>query len=134
MTRATAIAAAALAALAIGACGDSPEDDARESGEDIGEAVHQLFTAENAESAGEAIDTIRAEVEDMEEDTRERVSEQVETQRGELEKAGEAIASGDTTALKETAQQMRAQADAFRSTNDSVTNEFWRGFQDGYDD
>lgn len=134
MRRATTSIAIVLAALAVGACGDSPEDDARESGEDIGEQVQKLFTAESAEDAGEAIDSIRAEIESMEERTRERVGEQVETQRGSLEKAGEAIGSGDPDALKQAAQDMRGQSQSFRTTNDSVVNEFWRGFQDGYDD
>lgn len=134
MRRAASIAAAVLAALAVAACGDSPEDDAYDDGEQIGESVRALYNAENAEDAGEAIDDLRRVTEEMDDDTRERVQEQVETQRGSLDKAAEAIGSGDPTALKEVAQQMRSQADAFSSTNNSISNAFWRGFEDGYDD
>ena len=37
------------------------------------------------------------------------------------------------TALQGAAQDLRAQAEAFRSSNSSIANEFWRGFEDGYD-
>ena len=134
MRRALTLATAAVAALAIGACGDSPEDNARESGEEIGKAVHKLFNAESAEDKGEAIDDIRAETEAMKEDTSEAVQEQVDTQRTTLEKAGEAVDAGDTEALKAAIQQVRAQADAFRGGDSSIANEFWRGFEEGYDD
>jgi hypothetical protein len=132
--RRTAVVAALLAAFAIGACGDSPEDNARESGEDIGKAVHQMFTAESAEDAGEAIDTIRAEIEDMKEDTSDAVQEQIDTQRGSLEKAVEALQAGDTEEAKASIQDVRAQADSFRGGDSSIANEFWRGFEEGYDD
>jgi hypothetical protein len=124
--RATTLAAAVLAALAIGACGDSPEDEAREDGEQLGKALRDFSDAESAEERGAAIDDFRAAVESVEEDTAERVRTQVETQRATLEGAGEDVQGA--------IQELRAQADAFRSGNDSIANEFWRGFEEGYDD
>lgn len=134
MRRAVATTAAVIAALAIAGCGESPEDEARDQGEQVGEAVRGVYDADSAEAAGEAIDDLRAAAQDIGEDTRERVRAQVETQTGSLDAAVEAVAAGQTAVLQETAQQIRSQADAFRSGNDSISNEFWRGFEDGYDD
>jgi hypothetical protein len=51
-----------------------------------------------------------------------------------VEEAGQA---GDfeaaRAALRDGAQELRAQADSFRSGNNSIANEFWRGFEEGYD-
>ena len=62
------------------------------------------------------------------------MSEQIDTQRETLTSAVDDLQSGEEGALKSAVQQMRAQADAFRSGTDSVANEFWRGVEDGYDD
>ena len=134
MSRAVVTIAALAAALALTGCGESPEDEARDQGEQVGESVRALYDAKSAEDAGEAIDDLRGAVEDISEDTRERVRAQVDTQSGSLDVAVEALGAGDTEALQQTAQQIRSQADSFRSGNDSIANEFWHGFEDGYDD
>ena len=133
MRRAAATAAALLAALTLAACGDSPEDEARDDGEQIGQSVRALFDAQSATDAGKAIDDLRANVADLDDDVREHVKAQVETQRGSIESAARALASGDTAALQQAAQEIRAQADTFRSGTDSIANEFWRGVEDGFD-
>ena len=80
------------------------------------------------------LQNLQSDVQDISEQTRDKVSEQVETQRATLASAVEALGEGDESALDSAVQQIRAQADAFRSGTDSVANEFWRGFEQGYDD
>jgi Sec-independent protein translocase protein TatA len=144
-SRITALFAVPLAALALGACGSSPEDEARDSGEDIGKAIAQFQTADSAEAAGKAIDDFRAAVADMKEETREQVREQAETQASSLQDAVDAFQTAQTATdagdvegaqddLKQAGQDIRAQAQAFQSTNDSVAVAFWEGVEEGYDD
>ena len=50
-----------------------------------------------------------------------------------------ALAAPDTAGearsnVEDEVQSMRAQAGSFASTRDSVTNAFWDGVRDGYDD
>ena len=134
MRRATASAAALLAAVAFAACGSSPEDDARNEGEQIGADVRDLFGVSSVEEAQTVLQNLQSDVQDISEQTGDKVSEQVETQRATLASAIEDLGQGDEDALNSAVQQMRAQADAFRSGTDSVANEFWRGFEEGYDD
>lgn len=131
MRRAAAVAAAL--ALAAGACGDSPEDDAYDDGKRMGESVRALFDAPDLDDAQSAINGIRASVDEAGDETKEHVSDQIETQRGSIEKAAQAASSGDLQDLKAEVQDVVAQADSFRSGSNSITNAFWRGFEDGYD-
>jgi hypothetical protein len=133
MRRATAIAVLLLAALALAACGDSPEDEARDDGKQIGEAVRNLFDSSSREEAEAAVDELRAAVDEVAGETRERVQDQVDTQRATLQKAADEFRAGDVEGLKAAVQQIRAQADSFRSGDDSIANEFWRGFEEGYE-
>ena len=133
MRRTTAVTAAVIAALALGACGESPEDEAREDGEQMGEAMRALFDAGSIEDAQAAVGDLKKAVEELSEDTRPAVAEQVESQRDTLSDAGDALRARDTTELKAAVQELRAQGDAFRNGSDSVANEFWRGFEEGYD-
>jgi len=132
--RATAFAATLLAAVSFAACGSSPEDDARNEGEQIGADLRDLGTVTSADEARTVLENLRSDVQDLSEETRDAVSEQIDTQRETLTSAVDDLQSGEEGALKSAVQQMRAQADAFRSGTDSVANEFWRGVEDGYDD
>ena len=144
-SRISALLAAGMAAVALGACGQAPEDEARESGKDIGQAIAEFQLADSAEAAGAAIDEFRAAVTNLDEETRERVSDQVETQAGSLDDAIEAVQAAQTSAdadalqsaqddLKQAGQSLRSEAQAFQSTNNSVAVAFWEGVQEGYDD
>lgn len=133
MRRATAIAVLLLAALALAACGDSPEDEARDDGKRIGEAVRNLFDSSSRAEAEAALDELRAAVDEVAGETRERVQDQVDTQRATLQQAADEFRAGDVEGLKAAVQQIRAQADSFRSGDDSIANEFWRGFEEGYE-
>jgi hypothetical protein len=141
------VAAAVLAAsAALAACGESPEDEARDDGKAVGEATRALYDATTPEEAQAAVGDLRAAISGLSEDARERVRKQVETQGDTLNKAVEAYRAGRTAAaqggdvegarndLRSAVQQISAPAGSFRSTNDSIVNEFWRGFEEGYDD
>ena len=133
MRRAQCIAAVALAALAVGACGKSPEDKARDDGKQVGAAVRQLFDARSIDEAKNAVGDLRTAVGDVGEDARKAVKSQVDTQSAALSDGVDALSSGDLNGVKESAQQIRAQAESFRHSDNSVANEFWRGFEEGYD-
>jgi hypothetical protein len=124
---------AVVLALALAACGESPEDEARDDGKQIGEAARALFDAESLDQAQTALDDLASAADEVDEETREAVSEQIDTQSASLSAAVDAIQGGDLDGLKSAVQQVRSQADSFRSGEDSVANEFWRGFEEGYD-
>ena len=133
MRRAPYVAAVALAALAVGACGKSPEDKARDDGKQVGAAVRDLFDARSLDDATSAAGEVRNSVGDVGEDARKVVESQVATQSATLSRGVEALTSGDLNNVKESAQQIRAQAESFRHSDNSIANEFWRGFEEGYD-
>jgi LPS O-antigen subunit length determinant protein (WzzB/FepE family) len=129
-----ALAAVVFAALALVACGESPEDQARDDGERAGEAVRALYDAETPEGAQSAVDELTAVRDDLDEDIREHVQDEISVQSESLQAAAEALQGGDRAALQSAIQDVRAQADSFTSQDDSIANEFWRGFEEGYDD
>lgn len=127
---------AAFALLA--GCGESPEDQARDDGKAVGKEVRAVADATSVDQAQQAIADLRSAVQGMDTDTRERVQSQVEIQRDELSQGVEAAKSAGSfdqakQQLASTAQELRSQADSFRDSNNSIANEFWRGFEEGYD-
>ena len=138
MIRLRQLAAVTAALVLLAGCGDSPEDQARDDGKDVGTAVRAVADATSLDQAQQAVTDLRAAVADMAGDTRERVQSQAETQRDELSQGVQAVRSAGSfdqakTQLQSTAQDLRAQADSFRDSNNSIANEFWRGFEEGYD-
>ena len=142
MTRGRIVAAILAASLALAGCGESPEDEARDDGKAVGEATRALYDATTPEETQAAAVELRSSIEGLGEDARERVREQVETQGDTLNKAGEAYRTaaaeggdveGARNELRNAIQQIASQADSYRSGNDSIANEFWRGFEDGFD-
>ena len=124
-----------LALAALAGCGSSPEDEAREDGEQVGAAVRDLYDAQSPEEAANAVTALLTARGDLREDARDHVSTEVQTQAAALRAAGEEFAAGGSVEdLRASIQEVRAQAEAFGESNDSVVNEFWRGFQDGYDE
>jgi hypothetical protein len=123
------LAVVVLAVVALAGCGDSPEDEARDSGEEIGEAAQSLSKAASPADAQKALAELRDEVGDLDVDVRDKVADQVAVQRKTLESA----VGGGTDALQAAVQQMQAQAAAFREGESSIANEFWRGVQEGYE-
>ena len=133
MRRAPFVAAALVAALGVGACGKSPEDEARKDGKQVGAAVRELFDARSIDDAKSAAGDLRSAVGDLGKDARKAVSSQVDTQSATVAEGVDALQSGDLNGVKASAQQIRSQAESFRHSDNSVANEFWRGFEEGYD-
>jgi hypothetical protein len=132
------LAAVAAALLILAGCGDSPEDEARDDGNDVGQAVRAVADATSLDEAQQGVTDLRTAVADMASDTREHVQSQAETQRDELSQGVQAAQRAGSfdqakTQLQSTTQDLRAQADSFRDSNNSIANEFWRGFEEGYD-
>jgi ABC-type phosphate/phosphonate transport system substrate-binding protein len=127
------IAAALAVTLLLGACGSSPEDKAHDDGKQVGQAVRQLFDSRSIGEAKAAATDLRNAVNGVGDEIRQSVRTQVATQRDTLAQAVQALKQGNLSEVKGEVQQIRAQADAFSHSNNSVANEFWRGFGDGYD-
>jgi gas vesicle protein len=132
------LAAVAAAFAVLAGCGDSPEDQARDDGKDVGKAVRTIADATSVDQAQQGVADLRSAVSGLDSDTRERVQSQVQTQGDEISKGVDAAKSAGSfdaakQELQSTAQNLRSQADSFRDSNNSITNEFWRGFEEGYD-
>jgi hypothetical protein len=133
MRRTKLIAAALIAALLLGACGDSPEDKAHDDGKQVGEAVRGLFDSRSIDDAKTAATDLQNAVNGVGDEVRKSVRAQLATQRDTLAGGVKALQQGDLAQVKDSAQQIRAQAEAFSHSSSSVANEFWRGFGQGYD-
>ena len=137
-----ALIAAALAAVAIAAWPASETDKAREDGEQLGEAVSQLYYAESSAE----VDAALAEIDEAAADTREHsgdaVAEQVAAQEDALARAADGFA-GSVTAGDEFEQDLyqaeleialddlASQASEFRAQGPEAQEAFWEGYEDG---
>jgi soluble cytochrome b562 len=136
---------AVLIALLLGltACGTPPEDKARDDGKQLGEAMRTLYDAGSVQEALDALPAVRTAVKDIREDARDEVGDQVAAQEDSVQDAADAMqglrsssnpqqaddAIGD---LRTAINDIRSQASDNR--DNSVANEFWRGFREGFDD
>jgi Sec-independent protein translocase protein TatA len=132
------LAAIVAVAIAVAGCGSSPEDKARDDGKAVGKAVREVKDATSVDQATQALNDVKAAVDEVHTDTRDHIKDQVSTLRGQISGSIDtAKAAGNpadaTASLQTSAQNVRAQADAFRNGNNSIANEFWRGFEEGYD-
>jgi gas vesicle protein len=131
----------ALAASGVG-CGETPEDNAKDHGEDVGEAFRDLTDARSATEIEDAAQQLKDAVAAVGDSGGDRVQQQLSTQQANVQQAiadvKSALASGDVAGAQATLQsqlqEVRAQAQAFQSSNDSVANAFWDGVKEGYDD
>jgi hypothetical protein len=129
-------------ALAGAGCGETPEDNAKDHGEDVGEAFRALTDARSGPEIQDAAQQLKDAVAAVGDSGGDRVKEQLSTQQAKVQQATadtkSALAAGDVagaqTTLQSDLQDVRAQAQAFQSSNDSVANAFWDGVKDGYDD
>lgn len=137
----TLLLAGALAVAGAG-CGESPEDNAKDHGEDVGEAFRDLTQARSAQEIDDAAVELKDAVAAVGDSGGDQVQQQLGTQQATVQKAiadvKSALAAGDVagaqTTLQSALQDVRAQAQAFRSSGDSVANAFWSGVKEGYDD
>lgn len=122
-------------ALAVAGCGDSPEDDARDDGKAVGEAIYTLRTATSAEERGRALDTIRERTASVRDELEPAIATELQAIGAELRAARETRdAAASAAALRSAALDARSQLDALSSDTDSVINEFRRGVREGYED
>jgi hypothetical protein len=129
-------------AVAGAGCGESPEDTAKDHGEDVGEAFRQLTQARSAPEIQEAAQELKDAVAAVGDNGGDQVQQQLSTQQATVEQALSGVTSalgagdiaGAQAALQSSVQEVRAQAQSFRSSNDSVANAFWDGVKQGYDD
>ncbi len=110
-------------------CGDSPEDNAREAGEQIGQELHKMRTATSAENAGEAIDNIRADVTKAQEELPAELRDQVSAITEQF--ADDASKATDRAGVRSAYLEAVAAFNALASDTNSVINEFRRGVRDG---
>jgi hypothetical protein len=129
-------------AVAGAGCGESPEDTAKDHGEDVGEAFRDLTDARSVQEIDEAAVELKDAVAAVGDSGGDQVQQQLSTQQANVEQviAGvrSALSAGDVAgaqaALQSEIQEVRAQAQAFRSSGDSVANAFWDGVKKGYDE
>lgn len=130
-----------LAAAGVG-CGETPEDNAHDHGEDVGEAFRALTNARSTTEIQDAAQQLKDAVAAVGDSGGDRVKEQLSTQQAKVQQSvaavKSALAAGDVAGAQATLQNdlqdVRAQAQAFQSSNDSVANAFWDGVKEGYDD
>ena len=140
--------AGALAALLLvfaAGCGDSPEDNTHSSGKKVGEALRQIADADSVDSVQAGVANLRKAVGDVSDDVSSRVRSQARVQQDTLNGAigafKQSVTATDPNAkaaarseLQGQIEDLRTQASSSANTRDSVTNAFWDGVKDGYDD
>jgi soluble cytochrome b562 len=136
---------AALAALVLGlaACGTPPEDKARDDGKQLGEAMRTLYDAATPQEVADALPGVRTAVQDTRDDARDKVGSQIEAQQDSVQDASEAVqnlrTANDQAQVEDALGNLRTAINDIRSQasdnrDNSVANEFWRGFREGFDD
>jgi hypothetical protein len=137
-----ALIAAALAAVAIAAWPASETDKAREDGEQLGEAVNQLYYAESSAEVDAALTELDEAATATRDHAGDEVAEQVAAQEDALARAADGFA-GSVTADNEFDQDLyqaelevalddlSSQASDFRAQGPEVQEAFWEGYEDG---
>jgi uncharacterized protein involved in exopolysaccharide biosynthesis len=128
-------------AVAGAGCGDTREDTAKDHGQDVGKAFRALTDARSVAAVQEATQQLKDAVSAVGDSGGDHVQQQLRTQQTNVNQAigdvKSALASGDASAaqagLQSDLQDIRTQAQAFQSSNDSVANAFWDGVKSGYD-
>jgi ABC-type sugar transport system substrate-binding protein len=137
-----ALVAAALAAVAIAVWPASEADKARDDGEQVGEAVAQLYYADTEAEVDAALADLDEAVTDTREHAGDEVAEQVAEQVDALERAVDgyvgAVTSEDAfesdlyeAELDVALDDLSTQADDFRTQGPEVEQAFWEGVEDG---
>ena len=135
-------AAAVLAAGIIALWPASETEKARDDGQRVGAAVHQLQSATSAEEVDNALVELRDAAADTREHAGDAINNQVEDQVDALDRAVDGFV-GERTAensfdsdlyhaeLEDAVDDLTRQADEFRTTGPEVQQAFWDGYQDG---
>lgn len=133
MTRASILAGAlALSVIAAG-CGESPEDQAHDAGQKIGDAVASIQQSNSAQAVGRQIDTINRQLSGLREELPAAYNARVDAIREQLRKDVD-DAGGDQSKVREAFQRAGDSLRELNSATNSVVNELRRGVREGYDD
>ena len=138
----------AVFALIVAACGDdtSPEDEARQDGEALGEAIAGLGDltiddASDSDAVQDQLDQINSAADELVADTSETLTGQADEVSGivsdTVDAASSAISDGNFGDAAEAVQDGLSDLDTtvseFAESNDSVTQAAWEGVQSGFD-
>jgi ABC-type sugar transport system substrate-binding protein len=137
-----ALVAAALAAVAIAVWPASEADKARDDGEQVGEAVAQLYYADTEAEVDAALADLDEAVTDTRDHAGDEVAELVAELRDALARAVDgyvgAVTSEDAfesdlyeAELDVALDDLSTQADDFRTQGPEVEQAFWEGVEDG---
>jgi type VI protein secretion system component VasK len=137
-----ALLAAALVALAVALWPASEADKARADGEQVGEAVAQLYGAESADEVDAALAELHTAALETGDNAGAAVSAQVADQEDALARAAEGFAGSVTTDSEWDAElyqaeldlalnDLESQASQFRTEGPEVRQAFWEGYEDG---
>ena len=120
----------------------SEADKARDDGEQVGQAVNQLYYAESTEEVNDALDELNTAVSDTLDNGGSALDEQVSDQADALDRAANGFV-GSLTSDSEFDQELyeaeldyalddlASQADDFRTNAPEVEQSFWEGVDSG---
>jgi hypothetical protein len=136
------LAAILLTVAAIALWPASEADKARDDGEQVGQAVTQLYEAQSAEEVDDALVELDAAVTDTREHAGDEVADHVAEQQDALARAAEGFAGYYTTdsdwdaalyeaELEIAVDDLTREAGDFREQGPEVHEAFWQGVDDG---
>jgi hypothetical protein len=136
------LAAILLTVVAIALWPASEADKARDDGEQVGQAVTQLYEAQSAEEVDAALVELDAAVTDTREHAGDEVADHVAEQQDALARAAEGFAGYYTTdsdwdaalyeaELEIAVDDLTREAGDFREQGPEVHEAFWQGVDDG---
>lgn len=136
--------ALALMAATIAVWPASEADKARDDGEQLGEAMTQVYEADSQSELDSALAAVDEAVSVSSDHAGDAVAEQVERQANALDRAVEGYYGAVTTTdeweqelyetqLSYAVTDLEYNADEFRGSSDDVVEAYWDGFDDGFD-
>jgi hypothetical protein len=136
------VTAAAVGALALAFWPATAADQAREDGEQLGQAVGQLYNAQSTADVEAALAEIDAAAADARDHAGDEVAAQVADQQDALAHAANGFVGAYTTGdafeaelyqaeLNVAIDDLTSQASDFRAQGPEVHEAYWQGFQDG---
>ncbi len=134
--------AAILAAATIALWPASEAEKARDDGEQLGQAVGQLQSAQSSEEVDAALTEVQDAVQDSRDHAGDRVGEQVDDQAEALDRAVDSYYGAVTTdddfeaeiyeaELEVALDDLANNASDFREEGPEVVEAYWEGFEDG---
>jgi hypothetical protein len=134
--------AVVLAGLTVALWPASESDKAREDGENVGQAVADLRTAESTDDVDNALDDLHSAVRDTRDHAGDAIYDQVDAQGDAIYHAVNGFLGATSTddeweadvyeaELETAVEDLNSQAEEFRTEGPEVQQAFWDGVQDG---